>query len=153
MKLNFESNFMSIIKKTGMALLVLATAIGCNKNGDLPDRSGTQTVKKLVSSQVSITRWHPQTVIVGDKTDRRENGDLGVWFEQTGINSAADIEIWFGENKLNTQWFVKPNEVVTLDIPAKMISTPGIHKLFLKLPSSGQEIEIGMLEVKEGLGK
>jgi hypothetical protein len=140
---------MSMIKFIAVVAFVSLTLSGCGKDKESADQAASPVLQKLTASQISISRWGPQSIEIGDKSNRRENGDVGIWFEQRGIVSAKDIEIWFGNEKLNTTWYVKPNEVVTLDISANLVTSPGKTQLFIKLPASVETVVIGTLEVKK----
>jgi len=139
---------MSMIKFIAVVAFVSLTLSGCGKDKESADQAASPVLHKLTASQISISRWGPQSIEIGEKSNRRENGDVGIWFEQKGIASAKDIEIWFGKEKLNTTWYVKPNEVVTLDIPSNLVTVPGKTRLFIKLLPSMDEVDIGALEVK-----
>lgn len=108
-------------------------------------QSRLQTFKRAEKVKTEIIRWGPQSVELSDRSLRRANGDLGIWFEQKGISSSKEIEIWFGDERLTTTAYVKPNEVVTFDIPVSLLGATGSRPLFIKLTTTGEIVPIGTL--------
>jgi hypothetical protein len=110
-------------------------------NSDVQAKSAS-----VATPNVSILRWGPQTTKAGAGFAVQKNGNSALWFEQRGIENNADVEIWFDTTRLPGT-IVKANEVITVEVPAQLISRPGVFSIYMTLQSSGRRIDVGSFEV------
>lgn len=94
-----------------------------------------------------IGAWGPNFTKLGQAFSQQANGNSAFWFEQRGIFSSKDAEVWLDKNKLDNL-IIKPDALGTVEVSPELIKKQGKYPLYIVILSDGKKINIGEFEVQ-----
>lgn len=98
------------------------------------------------AQEIKVTKWGPHGTVAGKGFSVQPNGDSAIWFEFTGPGSAANLEVWFGDQKLSGV-AITPGQGGSAQIPAALISSPKKVPVYLLNTADGKKYEVGSFEI------
>jgi len=132
-------------KKFAIILAVLLLGACSDKRDQVS--AADPSVQRTVSGDVKIGAWGPQSTKLGQRFGQQANGNSAFWFEQKGIFSSKDAEVWLDKNKLENL-IIKPDALGTVEVDPELIKKPGNYSLYIVILSDGKKINIGEFQVQ-----
>jgi hypothetical protein len=135
-----------LTKKKCVIILTVFLLSACSDRDEHISKSDTSS-QRTVSNDVKIGAWGPNLTKLGQGFARQANGNSAFWFEQRGIFSSNDAEVWLDKNKLDNL-IIKPDTLGTVEVSPELIKKQGRYPLYIVILSDGKKINIGEFEVQ-----
>ncbi|MBI5006881.1 MAG: hypothetical protein HZB95_07110 [Nitrosomonadales bacterium] len=119
-----------------VSVVIAVSLAGCGK--DAPENA--------VDNSITVTAWGPKSMVLGQKSNRKNGEEFGIWLKLNTNVQPDELEAWVGGLKMGKISVSDQKAVFSID--RSLLKTPGMLPMHLVHVPSGKSIALGDFEVR-----